>query len=82
MSSSSDDIRERAAGIGEPPRAAERFVKDVAQTDPERLRAALGVLADLELDTRGGSPIPAARSRMSGLDEDTQALRAIEAIVS
>jgi len=69
-------------GLRMPPRAAERFVKDVAQTDPERLRAALGVLADLELDTRGGSPIPAARSRMSGLDEDTQALRAIEAIVS
>ncbi len=69
-------------GLRMPPRAAERFVKDVALTDPERLRAALGVLADLELDTRGGSPLPAARSRMSGLDEDTQALRAIESITS
>jgi DNA polymerase III subunit delta len=69
-------------GLRMPPRAAERFVKDVAQTDPERLRGALGVLADLELDTRGGSPLPRARSRMSGLDEDTQALRAIEQITS
>jgi DNA polymerase-3 subunit delta len=69
-------------GLRMPPRAAERFVKDVAQTDPERLRAALGVLADLELDTRGGSPLPAARSRMSGLDEDTLALRAIESITA
>jgi DNA polymerase III subunit delta len=69
-------------GLRMPPRAAERFVKDVARTDPERLRAALGVLADLELDTRGGSPVPVARSRMSSLAEDTQALRAIESIAS
>jgi len=67
-------------GLRMPPRAAERFVADVAQAEPERLRVALGVLADLELDTRGGSPLPQARSRMAGLDEDTQALRAIEAI--
>jgi DNA polymerase III subunit delta len=67
-------------GLRMPPRAAERFVRDVAQTEPERLRAALGALADLEIDTRGGSPMPEARSRMSGLDEDTLALRAIEAI--
>ena len=65
-----------------PPRAAERFIRDVAQTEPERLRAALGALADLELDTRGGSPLPQARSRMSGLDEETLALRAIEAITA
>jgi DNA polymerase-3 subunit delta len=69
-------------GLRMPPRAAERFVRDVAQTEPERLRAALGVLADLELDTRGGSPLPPARSRMSGLDEETLALRAIERITS
>jgi DNA polymerase III subunit delta len=65
-----------------PPRAAERFVADVARTEPERLRAALTALADLELDTRGGSPIPANRSRMSSLDEDTLALRAIERIAA
>lgn len=69
-------------GLRMPPRAAERFIRDVAQTEPERLRAALGALADLELDTRGGSPLPQARSRMSGLDEETLALRAIEEITA
>jgi DNA polymerase-3 subunit delta len=63
-----------------PSRAAERFVADVARSDPERLRAALGVLADLELDTRGGAELRAGRSRRSGLHEDTLALRAIAAI--
>ncbi len=69
-------------GLRMPPRAAERFVRDVARTEPERLRVALGALADLELDTRGGSPVPQARSRMSGLDEETLALRAIDAITA
>ncbi len=63
-----------------PSRAAERFMADVARSDPERLRAALGVLADLELDTRGGAELRAGRSRRSGLHEDTLALRAIAAI--
>ncbi len=65
-----------------PPRAAERFIAAVRQTDPARLRAALGVLADLELDTRGGSPLPAARGPENGLEEDSLALRAVEAIAS
>ena len=69
-------------GLRMPPRAAERFVADVARTEPERLRAALAALADLELDTRGGSPLPASRSRMSSLDEDTLALSAIERIAA
>ena len=69
-------------GLRMPPRAAERFVADVARTEPERLRSALAALADLELDTRGGSPMPQARSRMSSLEEDTLALRAIEAIAT
>jgi DNA polymerase-3 subunit delta len=69
-------------GLRMPPRAAERFVRDIARTEPERLRAALAVLADLELDTRGGSPLPEARSRMSGLGEETLALRAIDAITA
>jgi len=63
-----------------PSRAAERFLADVARTDPERLRAALGVLADLEVDTRGGAELRAGRSRLSGLHEDTLALRAIQRI--
>jgi DNA polymerase III subunit delta len=67
-------------GLRMPSRAADRFLADVARTEPEHLRGALAVLADLELDTRGGSPLPEARSRMSGLTEDTLALLAIEAI--
>jgi DNA polymerase III subunit delta len=63
-----------------PSRAAERFVADVARADPERLREALGVLADLELDTRGGAALRAGRSRCSHLHEDTLALRAVAAI--
>jgi DNA polymerase-3 subunit delta len=69
-------------GLRMPTRAAERFVADVARSDPERLRAALGVLADLELDTRGGPQLRAARSGLSNLQEDTLALRAIERIVA
>jgi DNA polymerase III subunit delta len=67
-------------GLRMPPRAAERFVADVARADPDRLRRALGVLADLELDSRGGAAIGSSRSPMATLDEDTIALRAIEAI--
>jgi DNA polymerase III subunit delta len=63
-----------------PARAAERFLADVARTDPERLRAALGTLADLELDSRGGAPLLASRTLVAGLSEDTIALRAIESI--
>jgi DNA polymerase-3 subunit delta len=65
-----------------PSRAAERFLADVARSDPERLRGALGVLADLELDTRGGAQLRAGRSRVSGLHEDTLAVRAIAAITA
>ncbi|MCW3019016.1 MAG: polymerase delta subunit, partial [Solirubrobacterales bacterium] len=65
-----------------PPRAAERFVADVARTDVERLRAALAALADLELDTRGGAPLASSRTTLAGLGEDTLALHAIEAITA
>ncbi len=65
-----------------PPKAAERFVADVARGDPERLRAALGVLSDLELDTRGGAPLRARRTGAAALQEDTLALRAITAITA
>ncbi len=63
-----------------PPRAAERLVADVARSDPGRLRAALGALADLELDSRGGAVIAADRSPSAALSEDTLALRAIQKI--
>ena len=69
-------------GLRMPSRAADRFVADVARSEPERLRAALGVLADLELDTRGGSELRGERSRVSHLHEDTLALRAIAAITA
>jgi hypothetical protein len=39
------------------------------------------VLADLELHTRGGPIVHSARPAVSALHEDTQAVRAIEAIV-
>jgi DNA polymerase-3 subunit delta len=65
-----------------PARAAERFLADVARSDPDRLRATLGALADLELDTRGGAQLRTRRSRLSFLDEDTLALRALAAIAS
>jgi DNA polymerase III subunit delta len=65
-------------GLRMPPKAAERFIADVARSEPDRLRGALGVLADLELDTRGGSPLALARTGSAALDEETLALRAIE----
>jgi DNA polymerase-3 subunit delta len=63
-----------------PPRAAERFIADVERSEPERLRAALCRIADLELDTRGGAPVTESRTPLSSLEEDTLALRAILAI--
>jgi DNA polymerase III subunit delta len=75
-----ESVGEVKRGLRMPARAAERFVADVARTDPDRLRRALGALADLELDSRGGAPLSAGRSPLAGLDEDTLALRAIEMI--
>lgn len=69
-------------GLRMPQRAADRLIADVARSDPQRLRAALGELAALELDSRGGSPLRAARSPLAGMDEDTLAVRAIAAISS
>lgn len=65
-----------------PPRAAERFIADVERSDPERLRAALCRIADLELDTRGGALLTASRTPLSSLEEDTLALRAVLAIAA
>jgi len=65
-----------------PPRAADRFIADVARSDPERLRAALATLADLELDTRGGAPLASSRTPLAGMQEDTLALQAITAITT
>jgi DNA polymerase III subunit delta len=67
-------------GLRMPARAAERFVADVARSDVTRLRAAVGALADLELDSRGGAVLAADRTPSAALDEDTIALRAISEI--
>jgi DNA polymerase-3 subunit delta len=63
-----------------PPRAADRFIADVRARDAASLRAALGVLADLELDSRGGAPVRATRSAGAGLAEDTLTVRAIRVV--
>ncbi|MGD0979917.1 MAG: DNA polymerase III subunit delta [Solirubrobacteraceae bacterium] len=60
------------AGLRMPPKAAAAFIADVQRTDAAQLRRALTSLADLELSTRGGSP----------LDPDTLALRAIAQIAA
>jgi DNA polymerase-3 subunit delta len=65
-----------------PSRAADRFIKEVSRTDPERLRRALAAIADLELDSRGGAVLVDRRSPLAALDEDTIALRALAAITA
>ena len=77
-----ESVAEVKRGLRMPARAAERFVADVARTDPDRLRGALGALADLELDSRGGAVLGSSRSALAALDEDTLALRAIETITA
>jgi DNA polymerase-3 subunit delta len=52
-----------------PPRAAEKFINDVAARDVASLRRALAALADLEVESRGGAG--------GVLSEDTTALRAV-----
>jgi DNA polymerase-3 subunit delta len=69
-------------GLRMPPKAAERFLADVARSEPERLRRALRALADLELNTRGGPVLSQHRDGLSRLDEDTLALRAIQAMTA
>jgi DNA polymerase-3 subunit delta len=59
-------------GLRMPPKAAETFIADVRRTDSRRLREALIALADLELNTRGGSE----------LGGDTLALRTIAEIAA
>ena len=75
-----ESVAEIKRGLRMPSRAAERFVADVARTDPERLRTALAALADLELNTRGGAPLTSSRTALAGLSEDTLALHTIESI--
>ncbi len=52
-----------------PPRAADKFIKDVAARDLTSLRRALAAMADLEVESRGGAG--------GVLSEDTTAVRAV-----
>jgi DNA polymerase-3 subunit delta len=69
-------------GLRMSPRVADRFIADVSRSSPERLRSALSALADLELDTRGGSILTSARSLGAAMDEDTLALYSMQAITA
>ena len=77
-----ESVAEVKRGMRMPPRAAERFVADVARTDPDRLREALVALANLEVDSRGGAVLSIGRAPLAGMSEDTLALHAIEAMTS
>jgi DNA polymerase-3 subunit delta len=55
-----------------PPKAADRFIAEVRRADVASLRRAVERLADLELESRGGS----------AAEEDTSAVRAILAIAA
>ncbi len=77
-----ESLAEVRRGLRMPARAAERFLAEVARTEPDRLRRALCSLADLELDSRGGAVLACNRSMLAGLQEDTLALRAIETVAS
>jgi DNA polymerase-3 subunit delta len=68
------------ASLRMPAAAAERLIADAQSADTGRLQAALCVLADLELHTRGGPVARSGASSVSALEEDTLALLAIEAI--
>ena len=52
-----------------PPRAADRLIADARRLGADRLRAAICVIADLELASRGGG--------RGGAGEDARALLAI-----
>ena len=67
---------EARKGLRMSPRVAARFVEDVGKRDVESFRHALEVIADLELETRGGGATQGA------LQEDTQAVRAVLAAAS
>jgi DNA polymerase-3 subunit delta len=61
-------------GLRMPPFAADRLIEDVRRHDAETYRHALELLADLELETRGGGA--------AALSEDTAAVRVVTAIGS
>jgi DNA polymerase III subunit delta len=58
-------------GLRMPSFAADRLIADVGSRDPESFRRALELLADLEVESRGGGPGGGA------LSEDTAAVRTV-----
>ena len=77
-----DSAAEIRGALRMPQKAAERFMADLARTDPDRLRSALVLLAELELGSRGGSPLRSRRTAGAGGSQETLAVRAIEAATS
>lgn len=69
-------------GLRMPQKAAERFMADLTRTDPDRLRSALVAMADLELGTRGGTPLGGRRQAFAGDAEETLAVLAIRSATS
>ncbi len=57
-----------------PSRAADQLIADAGRSGAEKLRVAVGAIADLELASRGGGP--------GGASEDTAALRTVIQITS
>ncbi|MHB1469232.1 MAG: DNA polymerase III subunit delta, partial [Solirubrobacteraceae bacterium] len=66
-----------ARSLRMPPKAAQRFVASLQHADPQTLQAALGRLADLELDLRGGERLAPQRRPDASLSEETLALATI-----
>jgi DNA polymerase-3 subunit delta len=64
---------EARKGLRMGPKVAARFVEEVSKRDVDAFRHALEIVADLELESRGGGPSQGA------LDEDTLAVRAVVA---
>lgn len=77
---SGEPIGEVRRSLRMPPKAAERFIADVAKADEERLTGGLCLLADLELDLRGGGRTRASRRPDAMLSEQTVAILAIAEI--
>lgn len=63
-----------------PQRPARRLVAEAGEVGSARLQRALGVIADLELHTRGGPVVHGHRSAGASLEEETLVLRALESI--
>ena len=64
---------EARKGLRMSPKIAARFTEEVAKRDLDAFRRALELVADLELESRGGG------ANLGALDEDTLAVRAVVA---